>query len=283
MSTALTPEEVDRYHERGVHFPVRVLEPDEVVPLRAAFRALEAREGGRVSASTNLRAHLLLRWVALPDARCAHPRRGRVADRAGHPALGVGLLREAPRRRRLRLVAPGRDLLGPVRRRRGDRLGRAVAEHARERLHARAARLAPRPRPAHRDTFAAGNLLSRGQEIAVEVDERDAVDVVLEAGEMSLHHVLIHHGSGPNRADDDRIGLALRYIPTRLRQTAVPHDTASLVRGTDRFGHFEPEPIPGRDFDPEVVRYHAENAARHRAMLYEGAAARTGARRPAVD
>ena len=31
----------------------------------------------------------------------------------------------------------------------------------------------------HKDTFAENNLLSRGQEIAVDVDEDDAVDVVL--------------------------------------------------------------------------------------------------------
>jgi len=41
---------------------------------------------------------------------------------------------------------------------------------------------------AHRDTFAPNNLLSRGQEIAVEVDEARGVDILLRAGEMSLHH-----------------------------------------------------------------------------------------------
>ncbi|MDF2781553.1 MAG: syringomycin biosynthesis enzyme, partial [Geminicoccaceae bacterium] len=38
----------------------------------------------------------------------------------------------------------------------------------------------------HKDTFAERNMLSRGQEIAVEVDEASAVDVVLQPGEMSL-------------------------------------------------------------------------------------------------
>ena len=40
----------------------------------------------------------------------------------------------------------------------------------------------------HTDTFAGDNLLSRGQEIAVEVDENDAVAAVLRPGQMSLHH-----------------------------------------------------------------------------------------------
>ena len=51
---------------------------------------------------------------------------------------------------------------------------------------------------AHRDTFAADNLLTRGQEIAVEVDETKAVMLELQPGEMSLHHVRLIHGSDPN-------------------------------------------------------------------------------------
>src|SRR5262249_10351763 len=41
----------------------------------------------------------------------------------------------------------------------------------------------------HRDTFAEKNILTRGQEIAVHVDEDRAVDIILEPGEISLHHV----------------------------------------------------------------------------------------------
>jgi len=44
---------------------------------------------------------------------------------------------------------------------------------------------APRPPVAHRDTFAPGNLLSRGQEIMVEVDEARGVDIVLHPGDQA--------------------------------------------------------------------------------------------------
>ena len=86
----------------------------------------------------------------------------------------------------------------------------------------------------HRDTFAAANLLSRGQEIMVDVDEREAAMLELAAGEMSLHHVRLIHGSDPNPSDDRRIGFAIRYIPTYVRQVAGSHDSATLVRGEDR-------------------------------------------------
>jgi non-haem Fe2+, alpha-ketoglutarate-dependent halogenase len=67
----------------------------------------------------------------------------------------------------------------------------------------------------------------------VEVDEARGVDVVLHPGEMSLHHVRMFHGSPPNRFADRRIGYAIRYIPTRIKQVAGARDSATLVRGVD--------------------------------------------------
>ena len=92
-------------------------------------------------------------------------------------------------------------------------------------------------------------MLSRGQEVQVEVDEADAVDIELEPGEMSLHHVRIVHGSNPNPTDVPRIGYVVRYIATSCRQIGgrIP---AALVRGEDRYGHFDPLPCPAAEFDP---------------------------------
>jgi ectoine hydroxylase-related dioxygenase (phytanoyl-CoA dioxygenase family) len=64
---------------------------------------------------------------------------------------------------------------------------------------------------AHVERHAEGNLLSRGQELAVAVDESEAVDVVLHAGEMSLHDINLVHGSGANRSASPRIGFIVRY------------------------------------------------------------------------
>ena len=122
----------------------------------------------------------------------------------------------------------------------------------------------------HVDTFHPDNLLSRGQEISVQVDEARAADLVLRAGEMSLHHVLIVHGSGANPSSDRRIGFAIRYIPTRVRQTAGPRDSATLVRGHDAFGHFDAEPRPQADLDPAMLAVHAEISDRQAKILYRG-------------
>ncbi len=109
---------------------------------------------------------------------------------------------------------------------------------------------------AHRDTYAADNLLTRGQEIEMAVDEAEAVDVPLRAGEFSLHHIRLVHGSKPNATPDRRIGLAVRYIPTYVRQVKID-DSAMLVRGTDRHGNFELEPRPGADLDDAGLAAHA--------------------------
>ncbi|MCZ4281202.1 phytanoyl-CoA dioxygenase family protein [Kiloniella laminariae] len=100
----------------------------------------------------------------------------------------------------------------------------------------------------HRDTFNANNLLSRGQEIAVEVHEEEAVAVELEPGQLSLHHGRIFHGSGANASGDRRIGVAIRYITPRVRQQVGEKDYAMLVRGVDEYGHFHLIAPPARDF-----------------------------------
>jgi non-heme Fe2+,alpha-ketoglutarate-dependent halogenase len=112
--------------------------------------------------------------------------------------------------------------------------------------------LAPLP---HRDTFSPDNILSRGQEI-VDVDEAKAVDLPLRPGEMSLHHPLVVHGSRPNCSSSRRVGFAIRYIPPRMRQVVGSAGWASLVRGEDRYEHFQLLPRPQRDFDAEMVALH---------------------------
>jgi ectoine hydroxylase-related dioxygenase (phytanoyl-CoA dioxygenase family) len=107
----------------------------------------------------------------------------------------------------------------------------------------------------HRDTFAPDNLLTRGQEIEVDVDESQRQVITLDAGEMSLHHTRLVHKSPPNTSDRWRIGLAIRYIPTHIAQT-IGEDSATLVRGEDRYGHFEHEPRPTADFAPEIMNYY---------------------------
>jgi len=76
-------------------------------------------------------------------------------------------------------------------------------------------------------------------------------------------------GSGIWIAADRRIGFAIRYIPTSVSQIAGT-DSATLVRGTDRHHHFELEPRPSRDLDPELVALHKQITERNAQILYRG-------------
>lgn len=121
---------------------------------------------------------------------------------------------------------------------------------------------------AHRDTFHQDNLLTRGQEIAVEVDEEDAITAELAPGEMSIHHGRLFHASDPNITDDRRIGLAIRYIPTRMTQVGGADMCVTLCRGHDRFGNFELADSGDGLLLPEDVARHREISERRRKVLY---------------
>ncbi|MEX0642561.1 MAG: phytanoyl-CoA dioxygenase family protein [Pirellulales bacterium] len=105
-----------------------------------------------------------------------------------------------------------------------------------------------------------GNLLSINQEVPVdEAEEQRACDVVLQAGQMSLHDGTLIHGSLPNRSSRRRCGLTLRYSVPSVRQVEKNSLGQSwrtvLVSGEDRYGHFErvPAPFCGSDMGPSFV------------------------------
>ena len=122
----------------------------------------------------------------------------------------------------------------------------------------------------HEDTFAEDNLLSRGQEVAVEVDETEAVYAALQPGQMSLHHGRLFHGSGPNVSDDRRIGLVMRYIRPDTPATGPGKDYAMLVRGIDRYAtRINVVPRPG-SFTPAQMQLYDEVAGVQENVLAAG-------------
>lgn len=104
-------------------------------------------------------------------------------------------------------------------------------------------------------------MLSRGQTLADAIDESRAIDLVLRAGEVSFHHTLAFHRSGINRTDERRIGIGISYIPTRVRHVGATRLSATLVRGTDTYGHFDHEPMPLAE-DAAARQAHADSVGR---------------------
>ena len=124
----------------------------------------------------------------------------------------------------------------------------------------------------HRDTFDDNNLLSRGQEVAVEVDDNQAVDVELHAGQLSLHHGRIFHASGPNQSDQDRIGLAFRFLTPAVKQQVSERDYAMQVRGIDAQQTWIHVAPPTRSFAPSDLELYRRIGEDQREALADGAA-----------
>ena len=105
----------------------------------------------------------------------------------------------------------------------------------------------------HDDTFDENNLLSRGQEIRVDVADEEKHAAELAPGQVSLHHGLTIHGSGPNVTDDRRIAAVVRYVRPDMAQQVAAQDFALLARGEDRYGNFTHLPMPRSAFAPEAL------------------------------
>jgi hypothetical protein len=262
----LSEDAVRQYRQAGYYAPVKALSTAEAVALRARLERFEA-DAGPLAGSLRHKSHLLFTW--LNDLIRHYRILDAVEDLIGPDILCWGSSFFIKEQRNTAYVSWHQDStywgLEPA-----DVVTAWVAlsdstnengamrviqgSHAHEQLP-------------HRDTFAPDNLLSRGQEIMVEVDERQAVALELAAGEMSLHHVRLIHGSDPNPSGQRRIGFAIRYIPTYVRQVAGSHDTATLVRGVDRYSNFEPEEAPDADCSPAALAYHAKVTGAHARIL----------------
>ena len=105
-------------------------------------------------------------------------------------------------------------------------------------------------------------MLSRGQTIAKDIDETGAVSLIMQPGEVSFHHTLAIHRSRPNTTDEPRIGIGISYIPTRVRHVGETRLSATLARGTDRYGHFDLEPALGEEKSDAAAAVHADSIGR---------------------
>ena len=90
----------------------------------------------------------------------------------------------------------------------------------------------------HNDTFDKNNLLTRGQTIE-NIPINKTVPITLKPGQISIHHRLIVHGSGPNFSNKKRIGFAIQsYISTEVYQT-IGKAFVQQARGQDEYHYHE--------------------------------------------
>ena len=121
----------------------------------------------------------------------------------------------------------------------------------------------------HNQKFDKGNLLTRGQTVE-NVPENEVKSVELKAGQMSLHHPRIVHGSGINKSDDRRIGFVIQsYIGTNVKQV-LGKNGVQIARGTDKFKYHEEIPRVKNFMDEEGMALRKRENQYLQEIFYNG-------------
>jgi hypothetical protein len=254
MPKLLSEEEVAAYQDGGIVFPIPVLSKEETERFRGAYEKFCEQLGSRPNAAQSRNPHLFHRWAY---DLATHPRILDAVEQIIGPNILVhhaSLFCKYPHDGTF--VSWHQDgyyleLSEPLLVSAWIALSNSNATNGCMRVVRNSQR---RGRVAHANSaFSAQNLLPSGLEIGCDVDERDATDVVLNAGEMSLHHVNLVHGSNPNRSAEPRLGFAVRYVAPSVRQAVAKVPTV-LARGRDDEGYFENlESPPAYSFDEAIL------------------------------
>ena len=233
----LTAAQVSRYEAEGSLSPLPALSAGEVAGYHAALMELQDFAARLPSPARVIQPHLFFRWAY---ELATHPR---VLD-AVEDIIGANILVHTTsifckRPRQQSFASWHQDgfywrLSAPKLVSAWIALTASTAENGCLRVIPRThQRVLPHTQQRHER-----NLLTSGLTVEAELDEAAAVDIVLQPGEMSLHHVNLIHGSPPNLSDNWRIGFAVRYVSPEVSQ-ALPHHQVVLARGRDDFHHYE--------------------------------------------
>ena len=269
MPKFLTEEQIERFFEDGYLAPIRVLSEDEAAYYLRCLEAFEAKYPDDVP-KLDLKAHLICPWVneiahqpAIldifedligPDLLFSNATfRIKEAD----SETFAGWHQDAYYLR----ISPNLDVASL-----------ALTRHT---VESGCLRVVPgthkQPLMPHvtceEDRY---NMLQRRQHITAGIDESEAVDVLLEPGEISIHTDRLAHSSKPNRASYRRVSMTLDYLPTHGFQASGCRDSAMLVRGVDRYRHFDVDPDPAREMAPEALAAWRRAVEVQTATIYEG-------------
>ncbi|MDM8166914.1 phytanoyl-CoA dioxygenase family protein [Roseovarius sp.] len=273
----LSPEDVARYRDDGYLHPIDIMSPDEARTLRAELETIETDwlDAGLprpLSTYKRINAHCVL---PMAHRVAADPRVLDVVEGILGPDILIWsaefFIKEP---RTTHIVSMHQDLTY---------WGFGAVEH----LTTAWIALSPatpesgcmdfvrgshkNPILPHEDTYDENNLLSRGQEIRVDIADADRVPAILQPGQMSLHHGLMIHGSGPNTSDDRRIAMAIRYCSPEIAQQVSDRDYAILARGADRPGNFINFTPPCAPFTPASLALYDEIRQAQAGALMKGA------------
>ena len=121
----------------------------------------------------------------------------------------------------------------------------------------------------HDEKFNEGNLLTRGQTVE-NVPKEKTIPLILEAGQMSLHHPTVVHGSELNKSNDRRIGFVIQsYIGTNVKQV-LGKNGVQLARGVDEFNYHEKIGRPQNLLAKEDIKLKKQENDNLQEIFYKG-------------
>ncbi len=256
MPRRLTHQQIEQYRRDGFTGPVPVLDATEVRQYRAGLEAFEKNTGKSLDFPERSKPYLLFDWA---DAIVHHPT---ILD-AVEDLIGPDIL---VYHTTMHIKEPQQDArvlwhqdddyfhLEPV-----EHVTAWVALSDASAL-AGCMRMIPGSHREgliqHEERPSPNHLIRLGKGIYDRFADDDGVLVPVAAGEMSLHHTHTVHASGLNRSTDRRIGVGVSYIPAHVRPSRIPHSSALLVRGVDRYQHFHPETRLRKSLSDEAWRAH---------------------------
>ena len=123
----------------------------------------------------------------------------------------------------------------------------------------------------HNQMFNKGNLLTRGQTVnKVPIDQ--TTPLILKAGQMSLHHPTVVHGSALNKSNDRRIGFVIQsYIGTNVKQV-LGINSVQLARGIDKFNYHKTIERPKSLMNKNDLRVKKQENKNLQEIFYKGSA-----------
>lgn len=259
MPKVLSLDAIRQFHEEGYHFPVRVLDDDQVARFRAGLERFERDHPGDTK-KLKTKAHLLLPWV---DEMIRVPRLVDVfEDLIGPDILCWSTAFRVKENDGATFAGWHQDTVySPV------RPAITFAALALSECRAEQGCLSVIPGShrwdvlPHTETSDERSILARGQYITGDLDTSSAVDMEIGPGEIALFNYGVVHGSRPNVSSQRRLMVLVEMMPTSA-YLVRGQETAGLIRGSDRFHHFAEERRPTEEFGP------AERAEWQRAVSY---------------
>jgi ectoine hydroxylase-related dioxygenase (phytanoyl-CoA dioxygenase family) len=251
MTGKLSRQQLTQYELLGILFPIKILSSDEVTYFNSEFESLIKNCGSQRRMD---RLHLFFEWAyrlvthdAVLDA---------IQDVLGGDILVYGTLVFYKPPRNSGYVPWHQDSVYS-----GLHLTPSISAWI-ALTHSNSAngcmRVIPKSHKGgllnHTNIVDEANLTERGEQVAAVINEAEALDIVLQPGEMSLHHSTIIHGSRPNTSSEPRIGFIVRFVTDQIMSRAWP---MLRVRGKADCGHLNlAEPRLGTDQHTAFEAWH---------------------------